>query len=205
MKTRIQLKNEGRILDAAQEVFATYGYHGATIDEVADRAGISKPNLHYYFKRKRDLYLAVLRRTLEIWLVPLRELDRTGDPAEEIGNYIAQKVQLSRRFPAASRVFANEIVQGAPFLKRYLQTNLREVVERKAAVIQHWIDEGKLAPIDPYHLIFLIWAATQHYADFIPQIKAVMNVSRLNQGHFRKVEQSLSRIILHGVLAEKAR
>jgi TetR/AcrR family transcriptional regulator len=205
VKTRIQLRNEERILDAAQEVFATYGYHGATIDEVADRAGISKPNLHYYFKRKRDLYLAVLRRTLEIWLVPLRELDRTGDPAEEIGNYIAQKVQLSRRFPAASRVFANEIVQGAPFLKGYLQTNLREVVERKAAVIQYWIDEGKLAPIDPYHLIFLIWAATQHYADFIPQIKAVMNVSRLNQAHFRKVEQSLSRIILHGVLAEKAR
>ena len=205
MKTRIQLKNEGRILDAAQEVFATYGYHGATIDEVADRAGISKPNLHYYFKRKRDLYLAVLRRTLEIWLVPLRELDRTGDPAEEIGKYIAQKVQLSRRFPAASRVFANEIVQGAPFLKGYLQTNLREVVERKAAVIQHWIDQGKLAPIDPYHLIFLIWAATQHYADFTPQIKAVMNVSRLNQGDFRKAEQSLTRIILHGVLAENAR
>ena len=205
MKTRIQLRNEERILDAAQEVFATYGYQGATIDEVAHRAGISKPNLHYYFKRKRDLYLAVLRRTLEIWLVPLRELDRTGDPAEEIGNYIAHKVQLSRRFPAASRVFANEIVQGAPFLKGYLQTDLRKVVERKAAVIQHWIDEGKLAPIDPYHLIFLIWAATQHYADFIPQIKAVMNVSRLSQGHFRKVEQSLSRIILHGVLAEKAR
>jgi TetR/AcrR family transcriptional regulator len=205
MKTRIQLRNEKRILDAAQEVFATYGYHGATIDEVAERAGISKPNLHYYFKRKRDLYLAVLRRTLEIWLVPLRELDRTGDPAVEIGNYIAQKVQLSRRFPAASRVFANEIVQGAPFLKGYLQTNLRQVVERKAAVIQHWIDQGTLAPIDPYHLIFLIWAATQHYADFVPQIKAVMNVPRLNQGHFRKVEQSLSRIILHGVLAEKAR
>jgi TetR/AcrR family transcriptional regulator len=205
MKTRIQLRNEKRILDAAQEVFATYGYHGATIDEVAERAGISKPNLHYYFKRKRDLYLAVLRRTLEIWLVPLRELDRTGDPAVEIGNYIAQKVQLSRQFPAASRVFANEIVQGAPFLKGYLQTNLRQVVERKAAVIQHWIDQGTLAPIDPYHLIFLIWAATQHYADFVPQIKAVMNVPRLNQGHFRKVEQSLSRIILHGVLAEKAR
>lgn len=205
MKTRIQLRNEKRILDAAQEVFATYGYQGATIDEVATRAGISKPNLHYYFKRKRDLYLAVLRRTLEIWLVPLRELDRTGDPAVEIGNYIAQKVQLSRQFPAASRVFANEILQGAPFLKGYLQTNLRQIVERKAAVIQHWIDQGTLAPIDPYHLIFLIWAATQHYADFMPQIKAVMNVPRLNQGHFRKVEQSLSRIILHGVLAEKAR
>ena len=121
MKTRIQLRNEARILDAAQDVFATYGYEGSTIDEVADRAGISKPNLHYYYKRKKDLYLAVLRRTLEIWLIPLRELDRNGDPALEIGNYIAQKVELSRKFPAASRVFANEIVQGAPFLKGYLR------------------------------------------------------------------------------------
>lgn len=197
------MRNEERILDAAQEVFATYGYHGATIDEVADKAGISKPNLHYYFKRKKDLYLAVLRRTLEIWLVPLTELNRAGDPAAEISNYIAQKVQISRRFPAASRVFANEIVQGAPFLKGYLKTNLREVVKRKAAVIQHWIGQGKLAPIDPYHLIFLIWAATQHYADFIPQIKAVMNVPRLTKAHFRKIEQSVSRIILHGVLAAR--
>ncbi len=205
MKTRIQLRNEARILDAAQDVFATYGYEGSTIDEVADRAGISKPNLHYYYKRKKDLYLAVLRRTLEIWLIPLRELDRNGDPALEIGNYIAQKVDLSRKFPAASRVFANEIVQGAPFLKGYLRKDLRAVVKRKAAVIQHWIDQGKLTPVDPYHLIFLIWAATQHYADFAPQVKAVMNVPRMTQGHFRKIEQSLSRIILQGVLARKPR
>lgn len=203
--TRIQIKNTARILDAAQDVFATYGYQGATIDEVARRAGISKPNLHYYFKRKRDLYLAVLQRTLEIWLVPLRELDRAGDPEVEIGEYIAEKVQLSRRYPAASRVFANEIVQGAPFLKGYLQTKLREVVARKAAVIQHWIDEGKLAPVDPYHLIFLIWAATQHYADFAAQVKAVMNTPRLTQNHFRKAAHSLTRIILRGVLAEDAR
>lgn len=204
-KTRIQVKNEERILDSAVEVFAQYGYHGATVDEVAARAGISKPNLHYYFERKKDLYLAVLRRTLESWLVPLRELDRDGDPEKEIGEYVAHKVDLSRQYPAASRVFANEIVQGAPFLKGYLQKELRAVVERKAAVIQHWIDEGKLAPIDPYHLIFLIWAATQHYADFTAQVKAVMNVPRLTPGHFRKIEQSLSRIILHGVLAEKRR
>ena len=205
MKSRIQLRNEARILDAAQDVFATYGYEGSTIDEVAARAGISKPNLHYYYKRKKDLYLAVLRRTLEIWLVPLRELDRNGDPALELGKYIAQKVDLSQKFPAASRVFANEIVQGAPFLKGYLRKELRAVVKRKAAVIQHWIDQGKLTPVDPYHLIFLIWAATQHYADFVPQIKAVMNVSRLTPGHFRKVEHSLSQIILRGVLAKKAR
>lgn len=204
-KTRIQVRNEARILDAAQEVFATYGYHGATIDEIADRAGISKPNLHYYFKRKKDLYLAVLRRTLEIWLVPLRELDRAGDPSAELSTYIEQKVQLSRRFPAASRVFANEIAQGAPFLKGYLQTDLRAIVKRKTAVIQHWIRQGKLAPIEPYHLIFLIWAATQHYADFVPQIKAVMNVPRLTPRHFRTIEQSLSRIILHGVLAARPR
>ena len=203
-KTRIQAKNEERIMDAAQEIFAKFGYHGATIDKVAEKADISKPNLHYYFNRKKDLYLAVLRRTLENWLVPLAELDPDGDPAEELTNYISQKVEMSRRFPAASRLFANEILQGAPFLKGYLQTELREIVGRKAKVIQHWIDGGKLAPVDPYHLIFLIWAATQHYADFVPQIKAVMNVPRLTKDHFGDIECSLRQIILHGVLATRA-
>ena len=205
MKTRIQLRNEERILDAAVDVFATYGYRGATIDEIAERAGISKANLHYYFERKKDLYSQSCGARWKSGWFPCGNWTATATRRWELGNYIAHKVELSRQFPAASRVFANEIVQGAPFLKKYLQTNLRAVVERKAAVIQHWVHQRKLAPIDPYHLIFLIWAATQHYADFVPQIKAVMNVPRLTRGHFRKAGQSLSRIILHGVLAKKSR
>ncbi len=199
-KTRIQAKNERRILDAAQEVFARYGYHGATIDKVAERADMSKPNLHYYFKRKRDLYVAVLTRTLENWLAPLSELDPDGDPGDELCKYIREKVEMSRKNPIASRLFATEILQGAPFVKSYLQTDLREIVARKTKVIQGWIDAGKLRPVDPYHLIFLIWAGTQHYADFLPQVKAVMNLPRLTKEHYADVARSLCEIILHGIL-----
>lgn len=203
-KSRIQARNEKRILDAAQEVFAVYGFHGATIEKVAEKAAMSKPNLHYYFKRKTDLYIAVLRRTLKTWLTPLVGLDVDGDPREELSRFIRMRVDMSQRSPVASKVFASEMLQGAPFLQDYLETELRAQVERKSDVIRKWIADGKLRPVDPYHLIFLIWAATQHYADFQPQIKAVMDMPRLDRNYFANVSDSLIQIILDGALANRA-
>lgn len=199
-RTRITVENEEKIIDAAQSVIAEYGFHGATVDRVAEKAGMSKPNLHYYFKTKTDLYKAVLRRTLDIWLASLAKLDPEGDPETELSTYIAEKVEMARRHPMASRVFANEILRGAPLLQDYLKKDLKKIVNRKARVIERWINEGKLTPVDPAHLIFLIWAATQHYADFQPQVKAVLGVKDLTPQHFRKIEQSLCAIILRGIL-----
>ena len=132
MKTRIQVRNEKRILDAAQEVFATYGYQGATIDEVAKRAGISKPNLHYYCKTKEELYRRVMQRILDLWLGTADEIMPDSDPAEALAHYIAAKIDLARRRPLASRVFANELIHGAPQLGDFLETELKDWVARKA-------------------------------------------------------------------------
>ena len=199
-KTRIQARNEARILDAAQEVFAERGFRGATVDAIAAKAGMSKPNLHYYFKRKSDLYVAVLRRTLDIWLEPFAELDPEGDPEVELRRYIARKLDMSRLYPDASRVFANEMLQGAPQLRGYLAGELRELVDRKAEVIRHWIARGVLSEVDPHHLVFLIWAATQHYADFDPQVRAVLGKRKLGEQDFADIEESLCRIIFRGLL-----
>lgn len=199
-KTRIQAINQARILDAAQEVFAEHGFRGGTVDEIASRAGMSKPNLLYYFKTKKALYRAVLQRTLELWLKPLMELDATGDPETEIRGYIAQKLEASRRFPHASRVFASEILQGAPVLEDYLSGELRALVKRKAAVIEQWVAQGRLAPIDPVHLIFMIWATTQHYADFATQVEAVLNRKALQKKDFERIEEAVSGILLRGIL-----
>ena len=199
-KTRIQARNEARILDAAQEVFAARGFRGATVDAIAAKAGMSKPNLHYYFKRKSDLYVAVLRRTLDIWLEPFAELDPEGAPEVELRRYIARKLEMSRLYPDASRVFANEMLQGAPQLRGYLAGDLRELVDRKAGVIRRWIERGALAEVDPHHLVFLIWAATQHYADFDPQVRAVLGKERLTKQDFADIEESLCRIIFRGLL-----
>ena len=111
-RTRIQEANEERILDAALEVFAAYGLRGATVDQIAAKVEMSKPNLLYYFRRKQDIYLAVLTRTLETWLQPLEEISADGDPRQEIQSYIDRKLEFSKNYPEASRLFINEILQG---------------------------------------------------------------------------------------------
>ncbi len=198
-RTRIQEENEQRILDAALEVFSTYGFRGATVDQIATLARMTKPNLLYYFRRKQDIYLAVLRRTLEMWLTPLEALSGDGDPASEITAYIDRKLEMSRDNPKASRLFAMEIIQGAPVLGDVLAGRLKKLVDEKTAVIRRWIGEGRLAPVDPHHLIFMIWATTQHYADFEVQIRALLGKRVDRPEHFVLAKATLEQVFLNGV------
>jgi TetR/AcrR family transcriptional regulator len=173
-KTRIQHQNQALILDAALEIFSTYGYRGTTVDQIAKKCGLSKPNLLYYFRRKEDIYTALLERTLKDWLEPLQAINPDNDPIEELKRYITAKLNMAFEQPEASRLFANEILHGAPHVGAFLKGPLRQLVDEKAAVILAWIKAGKLASVDPYHLIFSIWAVTQHYADFGIQVEAVL-------------------------------
>lgn len=198
--TRAGEANAGRILDAALEVFSAFGFHGARIDQIATAAGLSKPNLLYYFRTKEDLYTALLRRTLDMWLEPLRELDENRDPREALSQYIGRKLDYSRDNPEASRLFAIEIMQGAPLLSAVLTGELAEIVAEKSAMIRRWIAAGKLAPIDPHHLIFAIWATTQHYADFQSQVLAVTNETIQQAAYFESTRENVIRILLEGAL-----
>ena len=195
-KTRIQARNEELILEAALEVFSVYGYRGTTVDQIAARARMSKPNLLYYFRRKQDIYVAVLEHTLADWLEPLRAIDAGGDPLEQISRYVAAKLRLSREKPEASRLFANEILHGAPMIGKFLKGPLKDLVDAKAAVIRAWSEAGRLAPVDPYHLIFAIWATIQHYADFDVQVRAVLGGAK---GHMQVAEKSLLALLMNGL------
>ncbi|WP_424981745.1 TetR family transcriptional regulator C-terminal domain-containing protein [Maritalea sp. S77] len=173
-RTRIQRANEKKILEAALEVFSQNGFRGSTIDQIAEEAGMSKPNLLYYFKSKQDIHETLLSRLLDSWLAPLRELSEDGDPLEEILNYVRRKIEMARDFPRESRLFANEIVQGAPRIKPILEGEINQLVLDKSAIMRKWMQEGRIKQVDPRHLIFSIWATTQHYADFEVQVKVVM-------------------------------
>jgi TetR/AcrR family transcriptional regulator len=197
--SRIQEANRKAILDAALDVFAKSGFRGATIDEIAGKAGMSKPNLLYYFKSKRAIYQQVLEQTLSEWLTPFAELDPNGDPVEELRRYITAKLKMSESNPNASKLFANEVIHGAPVISDFLTTSLKALVDEKAKVIRKWVGEGKLAPIDPYHLIFTIWATTQHYADFDVQIRAVIGTQAGKPGFHEQAAQAVLSIILHGI------
>ena len=172
-RTRIQRRNRKAILEAALEVFSAQGFRGATLDQIATEAGLSKPNLLYYFASKEAIHAELLGGLLDIWLAPLRELDAGGQPRDEILRYVRRKLEMSREMPRESRLFANEMLQGAPRLAEALP-GLKALVDEKAAVIRAWVEAGRLAPVDPHHLIFAIWALTQHYADFEAQVRAVL-------------------------------
>jgi TetR/AcrR family transcriptional regulator len=172
--SRIQLRNRHRILDAALNVFSQHGYRGATLDLIAKEAGISKPNILYYFSGKEKIHVTLLNQLMETWLDPLIEMDASGDPMTELLAYVQRKLDMARDLPRESRLFANEILQGAPRMGPHLASDLKPLFDEKCALIETWIHEGKLAKVDPRHLIFSIWSTTQHYADFEAQIDVLM-------------------------------
>jgi TetR/AcrR family transcriptional regulator len=198
-RTRIQTEKREVILEAALEVFSAHGFRGATIDQIADAAGMSKPNLLYYFKSKEDIHATLIGRLLETWLAPLREFDDVGDPMTELKSYIRRKLEMARDFPRESRLFANEILQGAPRIMPLLEGELKTLVDEKAQVIKGWMRAGKIARTDPWHLIFAIWATTQHYADFDVQVRAVLGPDRGGDGRFEDAARFLEQLFVEGL------
>jgi|TARA_R110002126_G_scaffold10527_5_gene48152 TetR/AcrR family transcriptional regulator len=172
--SRIQMRNRRVILDAALNVFSQHGYRGATLDQIAAEAGLSKPNILYYFQGKEQIHLTLLSQLMETWLDPLVELDADGDPKTEILDYVQRKLDMARDLPRESRLFAGEILQGAPRIGPRLESDLKPLFDQKCAVIAGWVKAGKIADIDPQHLIFSIWATTQHYADFEAQLTVLL-------------------------------
>ncbi len=184
---------------AAIELFSQFGLHGTSLDQVAARADVSKTNLLYYFGSKEDLYLAVLHQLMSVWLAPLRALSVEMEPLAAISEYLRLKLELSRDEPAASRLFCLEIIQGAPLLRGELQHELRDLVHSKTEVIRTWSEAGRLAPVDPYHLIFSLWATTQHYADFRVQVESITGRTLDDPAFFEQVLSSLQALILDGI------
>ncbi len=201
---RIRQKNEQLILAAAEVEFAHHGYQGATMNGIARRAGLPKANLHYYFTNKLALYAAVLSGILELWDGTLNELRAEDDPAIALPAYIATKMRFSREYPLASRIFAIEILSGAPNLIDYFNDEYRAWFRSRTDVFRRWIELGKIAAVDPAHLIFLLWSSTQHYADFAVQIKAGLGRETLDDADFQNATTTLTQIIMRGCGIEVA-
>ena len=195
----IRRRNEAKILKAAEAVFAKHGFEGATTAAIARRAGVPKANLHYYFRTKRALYDSVLDHILEVWLDAMDEIRAEADPADALARYIERKLDSSRTLPTPSRLWAIELIGGARHVEAFLAGRLRRLVRRKSAIIRSWIAAGEIAPIDPPHLFFMIWAMTQTYADFAAQIAAVLGQKRLDDAVFAAARETMVGVMLRGL------
>lgn len=186
------------ILAASERVFAESGLAGATMAQLAAAAGLPKANLHYYFATKDGLYASVLENILTFWLAASDQITDDAHPATALPAYIRAKLALSRDRPYASKVFANEVLHGAGTLGTYLGTELRRKVDEKSAVLEGWIAKGLMAPVDPRHLFFLLWAMTQTYADFDVQMCAVLGKTALDAEDFATAEATIINLVLRG-------
>ncbi|GAA6179626.1 MULTISPECIES: TetR/AcrR family transcriptional regulator [unclassified Shimia] len=190
---------ETLILAAAEKVFAEAGFGGATMQLIADVAGLPKANLHYYFPTKELLYRQVVQNIFEIWLQAADSFDQADGPAEGIGAYVDAKMEISRRHPEGSKVWASEVMHGAPVIQDYLETTLTEWTNGRIDVIERWISEGRMEPIDPRHLLYMLWATTQHYADFGHQIETLNKSAPLSDAQWEDAKASVKGIILRGI------
>lgn len=197
-KGSIRQKNKVIIFSAAKKEFVTYGFKGASIKRIAERANIARANIHYYFKDKTDLYQQLLSNIIEVWNTDYDTLNAEHEPKVALSAYIRAKVMHSRDDPDSSRIFASELIHGAPVLNDYLNSDFKVWLQSKVAVIDIWIEKGLIDAVNPHHLLFLIWSSTQHYADFNVQVLAGLDKEAMNDDDFEEVVASLTQIILKG-------
>jgi TetR/AcrR family transcriptional regulator len=181
-------------------VFAEQGFGGATMAAIAARAGVPKPNVHYYFPTKEQLYRAVVERVLTAWLEAASSFDASEDPAEALTTYIGAKMDLARSMPLGSQIWASEIMRGAPVIQDFLDTQLTQWVRSRERAVKKWIAAGKLKPIEPRVLFYMIWATTQHYANAAHEI-ATLEKGPLSDEAFERAKRDVVETILGGVVA----
>ena len=189
-------KVEGAILAEAVRLFAEHGYEGTAIADVAERAGLSKQNLMYYFPTKQALYTRVLDDVLDDWLARMASLADAGAPDDVLRAYVSAKLRFSREQPLASRVYAIEVIGGAKLYGEQIRRRVVPLLRADIAVFERWIADGKIAPVNATHLLFAVWAMTQSYADFAAQMQLVLDQPQLGQSDFDEAERLITSMVL---------
>ena len=198
-RSKIQIKKRALILNAAERVFARHGFAGSRLIEISKEAGLPKSNILYYFKSKEDIYSSLCQDILENWLGAIGDISEYSQPSDALKKYIVAKMELSKKRPFASKVFAMEIISGAPVIGDYLATELRSWVENQAKIFRAWQERGQIIDVSPYHVFFVIWAVTQTYADFETQIKLVLGDGHLGSREHDRAVKAVTEIILNGL------
>lgn len=199
IQARNREETRERILVAAERVFAEYGFEGSSFSRIAAEANLPKSNIVYYFETKKKLYRLVVENIFNVWREAADAIQPDNDPETALGDYIDTKLELARQRPYGSKVWANEIIQRAPIVQDYLEGELRSWTDDRIRVINHWIAEGRIRPINPRNLLYAIWATTQHYADFKHQIQTLNKDQELSEAQWEETKKAVKDILIQGV------
>lgn len=192
-------KKEAQILRAAEKLLASRGLHGTRMEDIARAARLPRSNLYYYFSSKRQIYRRIITQLRADWEQAFAHIGPGREPDEAIRDYIHAKMEYSRKHPVASKVFAKEVIRGSDMLTPEENEGIRALTAEKCAVLRKWMDEGKMDRMDPRHFLFLVWGATQYYADFEQQIRSILGARRLTKAHFKDGVDTILHIVFKGV------
>ena len=198
-KVKIRRKNVEKILLAAEKVFAEQGYAGTKMADIAQQAALPRSNLHYYFSTKDELYREVLVNLLDTWGLEGACFEKFDDPRVVLTSYIMEKMNHSRTRPHGSKLWANEIMRGAPMFQDMLDEHMAKGAKLMEQKIRQWVDEKRINPVEPSALLYMIWASTQHYADFDYQVCALNGHQPLSDQQYHQAVQTITSVILRGV------
>ena len=198
-KIEIRRSNVEKILLGAEKIFAEKGFAGTAMADIAAQVQLPRSNLHYYFSTKTELHSAVLLGLLEVWKQDALCFETYDDPRLVLSSYIRAKMNHSRTRPHGSKVWANEMIHGAPTLGLALDASLYDWAKMKEAKIRQWVLDKRILPVEPSSLLYMIWASTQHYADFDHQVMIINDHQPLSDIQFERALQTVTSVILRGI------
>lgn len=194
-----RLKKEQHILSEAESHFAQFGFEGASLESIAAAAGISRHNLLYYFPSKESLYERVLDDVLTQWLAGMEEMSHSDDPQEALRRYIRAKLRSSLERPNGAKVFAKEVIAGAPRYGSVIAERVGPVLKNDVRTFERWAREGRIARVNFTHLMFIIWSVTQAYADQQAQFALLLGKPSLTERDYDKAEELICHLVLQGL------
>jgi TetR/AcrR family transcriptional regulator len=152
---------ETTIAQAAKEVFAERGYQRATLEEIAQRAGMSKATIYLYYRNKDDLFLHVVEELVNtVMAATAQEAATAKPPLEKLYGMVRGKVEFYEQEREFFRIYLNEkqgleVAPKDPHKKALREMYLQDV-QTLAGVVQEGVDAGMLRPMDSRRLAFFL-------------------------------------------------
>lgn len=197
-------RKEQAILGEAEQQFAQFGFEGASLESIAAAAGISRHNLLYYFPSKELLYRRVLDDVLAQWLAGMGALSAAEDPEQALSDYIAAKVRSSMERPSGAKLFAKEVIAGAPRYGDVIREQVAPLLQADVKTFERWARKGLVAKLNFTHLMFIIWSATQAYAEQEAQFALLLDKPALEPRDFAQAQALITRMVLAALRREEA-
>jgi AcrR family transcriptional regulator len=196
--TEDKQNTEKKILEAAKEIFVEYGFNGASMQKIADRAGINKALLHYYFRSKEKLFEATFREVFFSMVPPLINTVKEEKPLEEkIRVFVEKYIDTLRDNPLVPLFILHELNRNPE--------NLPELVKESGidptvfiSQINSEIDAGNINPVFPHHLFINILALSIFPFVAKPIIKGLF--FNRNEEEFNKFIEERKEIVTTFVL-----